>query len=227
MPVDATRYADGHTVTVLGNTGNLAYSGYTFVGWQTTADGSGTAYAPGGTFTMGAADLTLYALWAGGYAYAVNHNDGSEGTISQYTIGPNGALTPMFTPTVPTGGNDTRNIAVDPLGKYIYVSNPTSETVSQFTIGADGSLTPMSTPTILVGPLAGGQLYYPGSIAVHPSGTWAYVLAWLVTYCWCQSQTLQPILHCHGSDAGDRRLSPARTDVVVEIRLVRCPRRVA
>ena len=175
-PVDATRYADGQTVTVLGNTGNLAYSGYTFVGWQTTADGSGTAYAPGGTFTMGAADLTLYALWAGGYAYAVNHNDGSEGTISQYTIGPNGALTPMFKPTVPTGGNDTRNIAVDPLGKYIYVSNPTSETVSQFTIGADGSLTSMSTPTILVGPLAGGQLYYPGSIAVHPSGTWAYVL---------------------------------------------------
>jgi len=175
-PVDSLRHADGQTVTVLGNTGNLAYSGFAFVGWQTKADGSGTAYAPGATFTMGAADLTLYALWAGGYAYAVNHNDGSEGTISQYTIGPNGALTPMFTPTVPTGGNDTRNIAVDPLGKYIYVSNPTSETVSQFTIGADGSLTPMSTPTILMGPLAGGVLYYPGSIAVHPSGPWAYVL---------------------------------------------------
>ena len=46
-PVDATRYADGQTVTVLGNTGNLAYSGYTFVGWQTKADGSGTTYAPG------------------------------------------------------------------------------------------------------------------------------------------------------------------------------------
>ena len=176
VPIDSNSYGTGQTVTVLGNTGDLVYTGYTFVGWQTKADGSGTTYAQGQTFPMGAANVTLYALWAGGYAYAVNHNDGSEGTISQYTIGPNGALTPMFTPTVPAGGNDTRNIAVDLLGKYIYVSNPTSETVSQFTIGADGSLTSMSTPTILVGPLAGGQLYYPGSIAVHPSGTWAYVL---------------------------------------------------
>ena len=175
VPVDSNRYYVGQTVTMPGNSG-LTYTGYSFVGWQTKADGSGTTYAAGKTFTMGSANVTLYALWAGGYAYAVNHNDGSEGTISQYTIGPNGALTPMFTPTVPTGGNDTRNIAVDPLGKYIYVSNPTSETVSQFTIGADGSLTSMSTPTILVGPLAGGQLYYPGTIAVHPSGPWAYVL---------------------------------------------------
>ncbi|MGA7740426.1 MAG: InlB B-repeat-containing protein, partial [Polyangia bacterium] len=156
VPIDSNSYGTGQTVTVLGNTGDLVYTGYTFVGWQTKADGSGTTYAQGQTFPMGAANVTLYALWAGGYAYAVNHNDGSEGTISQYTIGPNGALTPMFTPTVPAGGNDTRNIAVDLLGKYIYVSNPTSETVSQFTIGADGSLTSMSTPTILVGPLAGG-----------------------------------------------------------------------
>ena len=106
----------------------------------------------------------------------MNHNDGSEGTISQYTIGPNGALTPMFTPTVPTGGNDTRNIAVDPLGKYIYVSNITSETVSQFTIGADGSLTAMSTPTILMGHAYRRQVVLSCSIAVHPSGTWAYVI---------------------------------------------------
>ena len=176
VPIDSNSYGTGQTVKVLGNTGNLVYTGYTFVGWQTKADGSGTTYKQGQTFMEGAVNVTLYALWAGGYAYAVNHNDGSEGTISQYTIGPNGALTPMFTPTVPTGGNDTRNIVVDPLGKYIYVSNPTSETVSQFTIGADGSLTSMSTPTILVGPLAGGQLYYPGTIAVHPSGPWAYVL---------------------------------------------------
>jgi 6-phosphogluconolactonase (cycloisomerase 2 family) len=122
---------------------------------------------------MGAANVTLYALWAGGYAYVVNQNGGSAGTISQYTIGPNGALTPMFTPTVATGGANSQQIATDPAGKYVYVSNVSSNTVSQFTIGANGALAPMSTPTILVGP--GPGIYYPWSIAVHPTGKWAYV----------------------------------------------------
>ena len=36
--------------------------GYTFAGWNTAADGSGTAYAAGATYT-GNADLSLYAQW--------------------------------------------------------------------------------------------------------------------------------------------------------------------
>ena len=141
VPVDSNSYTTGQTVTVLANSGSLVYTGYSFVGWQTKADGSGSTYAPGQTFSMGSANVTLYALWAGGYAYVVNQNSGSAGSISQYTIGPNGALTPMFTRTVPTAGNNSQLIAADPLGKYVYVSNVSSNTVSQFTIGADGSLT--------------------------------------------------------------------------------------
>ena len=38
-------------------------SGYTFAGWNTKADGSGTAYGDRDTLTIGAADLTLYAQW--------------------------------------------------------------------------------------------------------------------------------------------------------------------
>jgi uncharacterized repeat protein (TIGR02543 family) len=41
----------------------MVYSGYTFSGWNTKADGTGTAYQAGGTFTMGSADVTLYAKW--------------------------------------------------------------------------------------------------------------------------------------------------------------------
>lgn len=173
VPADATTYGQSQTVTVLGNTGSLVYAGYSFVGWQTKADGSGTTYAPGSTFPMGAANVTLYALWANGYAYVVNQNGGSAGTISQYTIGPNGALTPMFTPTAATGGSNSQQIAADPAGQYVYVSNVSSDTVSQFTIGAHGALAPMSTPTISMGP--GPGIYYPLSIAVHPTGMWAYV----------------------------------------------------
>ncbi len=54
----------GATVTVLGNTGGLAKAGHHFAGWNTAADGSGTAYAAGATFGMGTADVTLYAQWA-------------------------------------------------------------------------------------------------------------------------------------------------------------------
>ncbi len=172
-PSDPLHHAQGQPVTVLGNTGNLVYSGYSFVGWQTKADGSGTTYAPGRTFLMGAANVTLYALWAGGHAYVANQNGGSAGSVSQYTIGPNGALTPMFAPTVATAGNNSQQVAVDPTGKHAYVSNVSSNTVSQFTIGEDGALAPMSTPTISMGP--GPGIYYPLSIAVHPSGKWAYI----------------------------------------------------
>ena len=37
-------------------------SGYRFVEWNTKADGTGTSYQPGGTYTGNAA-LTLYAIW--------------------------------------------------------------------------------------------------------------------------------------------------------------------
>jgi 6-phosphogluconolactonase (cycloisomerase 2 family) len=144
------------------------------VGWQTKADGTGSLYAQGKTFLMGSANVTLYALWSGGNAYVVNQTSGAAASISQYTIGPNGALTPMLTPTVATGGVNSQLITADPQGKYVYVSNVSSNTVSQFTIGADGSLTPMTPPTVLMGTGA-GILYYPFSITVHPSGKWAYV----------------------------------------------------
>ncbi len=167
-PVDSSGYWQSQKVTVSGNTGSLVYPGYSFVGWQTKADGSGNVYAPGATFTMGSDDVTLYALWAGGYAYAADHNGGSEGDISQYWIGPNGALTAMFTPNVDSGGTDPRFLTVDPSGKYLYVSNINANTVGQLTIGADGSLAAMTPATV-------ADKTYPEGIAIHPSGAYAYV----------------------------------------------------
>jgi uncharacterized repeat protein (TIGR02543 family) len=62
-PTDLTAYAQGDTVSVVGNVGALAKSGYTFNGWNTASDGSGTAYAPGANFVMGSGTVTLYAQW--------------------------------------------------------------------------------------------------------------------------------------------------------------------
>jgi uncharacterized repeat protein (TIGR02543 family) len=44
-------------------TPSLTRAGWSFVGWNTAANGTGTQFAPGGSFTFGAASVTLYAEW--------------------------------------------------------------------------------------------------------------------------------------------------------------------
>lgn len=61
-PTDGNSYSLGASVTVLGNTGNLTKTGLNFGGWNTAADGSGTTYQPGATFTI-KSNTTLYAKW--------------------------------------------------------------------------------------------------------------------------------------------------------------------
>lgn len=66
VPADATAYEEGQIVTVLGNTGGLVNENIVatiFTGWNTATDGSGTTYTEGETFTIGSADVTLYAKW--------------------------------------------------------------------------------------------------------------------------------------------------------------------
>ncbi len=61
-PTDPMTYRHTKSVTVLGR-GTLERTGFTFAGWNTAADGSGTAYAVGDSFPMGTADVSLYAQW--------------------------------------------------------------------------------------------------------------------------------------------------------------------
>lgn len=61
-PTDSASYWPGTPVTVLG-AGSLVRTGYTFSGWNTAADGSGSAYAPAATFSSPDANTTLFAQW--------------------------------------------------------------------------------------------------------------------------------------------------------------------
>ncbi|MEA4923553.1 MAG: InlB B-repeat-containing protein [Eubacteriaceae bacterium] len=61
-PSDNSMYISTDDITAPGNTGNLAKTGYTFSGWSTKADGTGTTYNAGSTFTIDK-DTTLYAKW--------------------------------------------------------------------------------------------------------------------------------------------------------------------
>ncbi|WP_315911007.1 RCC1 domain-containing protein [Xylanibacillus composti] len=73
VPSDNHRYLQGAVVTVQGNPGSLTRSGYTFAGWNTQEDGTGTGYAEGSIFTMGTEDVALYAQWTA-------NNRGSRGS---------------------------------------------------------------------------------------------------------------------------------------------------
>lgn len=81
VPVDTNTYLPGASVTVAANTGALARTGYSFAGWNTAANGSGTTYAPAAVFTAGPVDLTLYALWVAEYTVTYNGNGSDGGTV--------------------------------------------------------------------------------------------------------------------------------------------------
>jgi uncharacterized repeat protein (TIGR02543 family) len=95
-PVDGSSpYITGSTVTVLGNTGSLAKTGYTFAGWNSAANGSGTSYSPTNTFVINA-NTTLYAQWTSvvptTYTVTYNGNTNTSGVApvdgsSPYTAG--------------------------------------------------------------------------------------------------------------------------------------------
>ena len=77
-PVDnSSPYDGGSSVSVLGNTGSLAKTGYPFIGWNTLANGTGTAYSEGNTFSI-VANTTLYAQWT--YSVTYNGNTNTSGT---------------------------------------------------------------------------------------------------------------------------------------------------
>ncbi len=80
VPEDDNDYEENDIVTVLGNTGSLAKTGYAFDGWNTLADGSGTDRAAGSTFNI-TGNTTLYAKWTP-YTITAQSNNNSYGTVS-------------------------------------------------------------------------------------------------------------------------------------------------
>ncbi len=100
-------------------------------------------------------------------AYVPNGVSFRAGTVSQYDVGPTGALTPK-TPATVAAGIGTNEIAVTPDGKSAYVTNFAEGTLSQYDVGQDGALT-AKTPATVTDPFG------PYDIAVSPDGTRVYV----------------------------------------------------
>jgi 6-phosphogluconolactonase len=89
----------------------------------------------------------------GKFAYEANYTvdySAAPGTVSQYSVGTGGQLTPLAPATV-LAGTGPGWVAFDPFGKYAYVVNigngTLPGTVSEFAIGTDGALTLIGTAT--------------------------------------------------------------------------------
>jgi uncharacterized repeat protein (TIGR02543 family) len=89
-----------------GNTGSLTKSGYTFAGWNTAANGSGTTYQASDLINL-TSNITLYAVWTSSapasYSLTYNPNNSSGGSTPSTTSG-SGSVN-----TAPNSGGLTRD----------------------------------------------------------------------------------------------------------------------
>jgi trimeric autotransporter adhesin len=139
-------------------------------GLLTTPVGSGspfvTASAPG------AAPSYVTVDPADGYAFASNQFLPSSGLVGFTFNNPpaSGNLTPTTQASVATGGNPVW-VTVDPLDRFVYVSNNTDGTISGYSLNAtNGTLTPIAGSPFTLNVTAN-----PGAIAIDYTGRFLYV----------------------------------------------------
>lgn len=108
------------------------------------------------------------------FAYVVNTGDRDHalpGSISQYSVGANGALIALSPATVSAGVRPLA-ITVHPSGRFVYVRSADADSGGatsywQYAVDSSGVLTAMATASV-----SGGNA--PGNLVIHPSGAYAY-----------------------------------------------------
>jgi hypothetical protein len=108
-----------------------------------------------GMKTLGVMPSAVILDPSGSFLYVANSGDD---TLSQFSIGSGGQLTPLTPATVPAGIKPVSiAVAVGPSGGHVYVANsgagvPTGVgSVSQYSMGADGTLTLLNAATVSAG----------------------------------------------------------------------------
>lgn len=151
-------------------TNTLTRTGYDFAGWNTSANGKGTAYADGATVTnLSATDgttVTLYAQWKAhtySITYTMNGGTGASSNPTSYTI--ESADIALAAPTRTgymfagwTGSNGTTaqtsvTIAKGSSGDKTYSANWTANTNTKYTVihqqeQLDGTYTTVATENL-------------------------------------------------------------------------------
>ncbi len=104
------------TTTTLANQGTMLKTGYTFSGWNTRADGTGTNFAPGTTYTT-TGNVTLFARWIAKIDYNSNSASGASNpttanylpTVTSIPVSDLAEIGTMTRPGYTLGGWNTRS----------------------------------------------------------------------------------------------------------------------
>jgi YVTN family beta-propeller protein len=176
-----TPYPDsqGEILTAQISASDIAAAGTAAVTVFNPPPGGGSSNSLTFTITTGGVDPQSIAVdSAGKFAYVANAgcNGGVAGYVSMYTINPATGALASIGPPVSSLDYSAESVTVDPSGKFAYVANAGDDFSSDgsvvfYTINATtGALT--STGSIM-GNCPG--LCVPESVAVDPSGKFAYV----------------------------------------------------
>jgi uncharacterized repeat protein (TIGR02543 family) len=147
VPIDYNSpYLEGNYVVVL-DQGDMAKTGYTFLGWSTNPTANTATFTAGDTFTI-YSDIVLYAVWTEN-TYTVTYQPGTHGTFKEQTTSDLHYGDP--TPAAPTITGETGwtftdwqpTLSATVTGDVIYIAQWTQETTTP---------TPTPTPTITATP---------------------------------------------------------------------------
>lgn len=106
---DTTQTVTNGVATAL-DANTFTRTGYTFVGWNTEADGTGTLYNDKETLTL-SSDITLYAQWEKiTYTVIWQNDDGSELYRATFKYG---EQEPTYNGTTPTAANTTEGYSYE------------------------------------------------------------------------------------------------------------------
>jgi 6-phosphogluconolactonase (cycloisomerase 2 family) len=134
--------------------------------WCRVTNGTGTVT------TANITTVTVNCLNTGRFLFVTNPFDNAgNGSVAAFAINPmSGALTAAaHSPYSPTE-NQPFNLAVDPSGLYLYVTDSNSSLISTDAIGAGGALTlDVSTAS------TGTTTNQPFGLAIDPAGPYVYV----------------------------------------------------
>ena len=137
------------------NVGDGTVSQYNVEADNSLAPMNPPAVINSGMKTLGVMPGAVISDPTGSFLYVANSGDG---TLSQFSIGSDGQLTPLTPSTVPAGIEPVSiGATVGPSGVHVYAANSGAGvpagvgSVSQYSMGTDGTLTPLNPATVSAG----------------------------------------------------------------------------